>query len=224
MRVRRKVVWGALALAVPATTIAVFGTPGIFAGAAAPTFPVACTAKADLAFTPALTENGTHTTNRSAVTAVTVTSGLLKGCITGDSEGAPSKGVLTTVSAAIDIPAANLGHHTYATGYCPAFKPTDTTTLKALRGLELKVVWTGGEGGTSVFTVSSATAIPTSKAQEMAWVLQGKEVLGSYLEKTVNQLTLYFDTTTSAALLEGCSADQVVSSGAWDANTSSAMF
>ena len=228
MRGRRKVLWAVAVLAVPVTSFTVFGTPSIFAGAAAPTFPVACKVTADLTFTPPLTEGGTHTTNRSAVTTITLSSGKLTGCLSGASSGAPSKGVLTTVSAAMDVPATSLGRiggvKTYATGYCPAFKPTDTTTLKALRGLALKVTWTGGEAGFSDFTVSSATAIASNANRELGWVLQGKEGVGTYAEKSVNQMTLYFDATSSAAMDAGCSSAQVVSSGSWDQSNSVAMI
>jgi len=228
MRSRRKVLWAVLVVAVPATSVAVFGTPGIFAGAAAPTFPVACKVTADLTFSPPLTATGTHTTNKAAVTAITLSSAKLTGCLSGDASGAPNKGVLSTVNTAIDIPATSLGRiggaKTYATGYCPAFKSTDTATLKALRRLEFKVTWTGGESGFSDFTVSSATAIGSNANQELGWVLEGKEGAGTYAQKSINQMTLYFDKTTSAALNTGCSAHQVLSSATWDASNSVAMI
>src|SRR5579863_731357 len=77
MLARRRILFGVVALALPVTGFAVFGTPAIFAGASAPAFPVACKITATLTFSPALTATGTHGTSASAVTTLTISSGHL---------------------------------------------------------------------------------------------------------------------------------------------------
>lgn len=220
MLTRRRVLFTIAAIALPATSVLVFGSPAIFAGATTPVFPVTCKVFADITFTPALTKAGTHTTNPAAATTVAITSGKLSGCLSGAPAGAPTKG---TFSATIDLPATSLGKisgvKTYATGYCPAF--TQTSTLKAVRNLAFMVAWTKGEAGVSNFATKHVAAQVTSTTpQEYGWVLSAKEGLGSYAEKALNQFVLYFDSTDSPALQSGCSASQTVSTATFDDSNS----
>jgi len=220
MGTRRKVLFTVAAIALPATSVLVFGTPALFAGATTPAFPVTCKVDADFTFTPPLTKTGTHTTNRAATTTVAITNGKLTGCLSGASAGAPTKG---TFAATIDLPATSIGRiagvKTYATGYCPAF--TQTSTLKAVRKLAFAVLWTKGEAGESVFTTKRVISATNSEIPpEYGWVLSAKEGLGSYAEKSLNQFDLYFDGTDSAAMQTGCSASQTVSSATLDSTNS----
>jgi hypothetical protein len=219
MRTRRRILFGALALAVPVTGFAVFGTPSMFAGAAAPAFPVACKITADVTFSPALTKAGTHTTNPAARTTVTLTSGRLAACLSAAPSENPNHGTLPTTT--FTLPATKLGPRSYATGYCPAFD--GNATLKALKGLRLPVTWTGGAGGASDFTNKKAT-LATNKDLEVGFALSGKEGLGSYAEKSLNQITLFIDATDSAALSAGCSANQTVSTATIDNSNSVAIL
>src|ERR1700722_6834403 len=185
MKTRRKIVFGVIALALPVTGFAVFGTPTMFAGASAPAFPVACKITATLTFSPALTQAGTHTTNRAAVTTVTISSGKLAACLSGAPSEAPNKGTFPTVS--YQIKATKLGTNDYATGYCPSFA---ASSLKALKHLPVNVTWTHGESGPSDFTTTKVSAA-TNKDDEVGFVLGGKEVFGSYAEKSLNPITLF---------------------------------
>ena len=108
-----------MALALPITGFAVFGTPAMFAGASAPAFPVACKITATVTFSPALTQAGTHTTSPAAVTTVTISAGHLAACLSAAPAEAPGHGTLPTFT--FKIPATKLGQRNYATGYCPAF-------------------------------------------------------------------------------------------------------
>ena len=220
MGTRRKVLFTVAAIALPATSALVFGTPALFAGATTPAFPVTCKVGADITFTPALTKTGTHTTNRAAATTVAITSGKLSGCLSGASAGAPNKG---TFSATISLPATSIGRiggvKTYATGYCPAF--TQASTLKAVRKLAFVVAWTKGEAGESVFTTKQVISATNNELPpEYGWILSGKEGLGSYAQRSLNQFDLYFDGTDSAALQTGCSASQTVGSATFDSSNS----
>ena len=219
MRTRRRILFGVLALALPVTGFAVFGTPSMFAGAAAPAFPVACKITATVTFSPALTKGGTHTTNPAARTTVTVTAGHLAACLSAAPSEAPGHGTLPTTT--FTLPATKLAARSYATGYCPAFD--GNATLKALKGLRLAVAWTGGAGGTSDFTNKKAT-LATNKDSEVGFALSGKEGFGSYAEKSLNQVTLFIDTADSAALSTGCAANQTVSSVTFDNSNSVAIL
>lgn len=218
---------GAVALAVPITGFALLGTPSIFAGASSPSFPVVCkaTATGDVAFNPPLTKGGTLTTDRGAVTQTIISGGRFNGCLSAAPAGAPGHGDLPA-TITINTPATSLGRvdgaRTYATGYCPAY---DTATLKALKGLSFTVTWTGGENGSSVFTTKKATlATSTGPPGEVGFTLSAREGLGSYAEKQLNQITVFFDGTDSAALETGCAADQTVSSATFDQSNSVAIL
>src|SRR5580692_11117357 len=172
MKTRRKILFGVVALALPVTGFAIFGTPTMFAGASAPAFPVACKTTATLTFSPALTQGGTHTTNAAAVTTVTITAGHLAACLSAAPSGAPGHGTLPTIT--YTIPATKLGKisgvNTYATGVCSSFA---SSTLKALKRLALPVTWTGGAGGASVFTTKKVSPA-TNTDLEVGFALNGK--------------------------------------------------
>ncbi len=219
MSARRRILSGVAALALPVTAFAVFGAPAIFAGAAAPAFPVACKITATVGFSPALTKTGTHTTSAAASTTVTISSGRLAACLSAAPAGGPSHGTFPTLT--IKIPATKLGPRSYATGYCPAF--IEPATLKALKGLKVGVTWSGGEKGASTFTVKKATAA-TNTTPEIGFSLSGKEVIGSYAEKPLNQITVFIDQTDSSALDTGCAANQTVSSATFDNSNSVAIL
>jgi hypothetical protein len=221
---RRRILFAGLALALPVTGFAVFGTPSMFAGAAAPTDPVACNVAGTVTFTPALTETGTHTTNKAALTTVTITGGRLAGCLSPAFDEAPGHGDFppapaTTVS--FTIPATKLARGSYATGYCPAFD--GTTTLKALKGLKLDVAWTNGAGGTSDLTTTKAT-LATNMQSEVGFALSVKQSLGPYAEKSIDQFTLFIDQADSTILSSHCSGAQTVSSVTFDKGNSVAIF
>ncbi|MGD0380436.1 MAG: hypothetical protein ABSC30_10680 [Acidimicrobiales bacterium] len=227
MKTRRRILLGAVALAAPITGFALLGTPGILAGASSPSFPVVCkvTATGDVTFTPALTKTGTLTTDRGAVTQTVISGGRFNGCLSAAPAGAPGHGDLPA-TITIDTPATSLGRvngaRTYATGYCPDY---DAATLKALKGLTFTVTWTGGENGSSVFTTTKATlATSTGPPGEVGFTLSAKEGLGSYAEKQLNQITVFFDGTDSAALETGCTADQTVGSATLDQSNSVAIL
>jgi hypothetical protein len=219
MKTRRRILFGVVALALPVTGFAIFGTPTMFAGASAPAFPVACKITATVTFSPALTQTGTHTTNPAAVTTVTVSGGHLAACLSAAPTEAPGHGTLPTIS--FKIPAHKLAPRSYATGYCPA--STGSSTFKALKGLKLNVAWTGGAGGVSDFTTTKAT-LATNKDPEVGFVLSGKEVFGSYAEKSLNQITVFIDDADSAILNTGCSGAQTVSSATFDNSNSVAIL
>jgi hypothetical protein len=227
MQTRRRILLGAVALAVPVTGFALLGTPSIFAGASSPSFPVVCkaTATGDVAFNPPLTEGGTLTTDRGAVTQTVISGGHLQGCLSAAPAGAPGHGDLPA-TITIDTPATSLGRvngaRTYATGYCPAY---DAATVKALKRLSFTVTWTGGENGSSVFTTTKAAlATSTGPPAEVGFTLSAREGAGSYAEKQLNQITVFFDSTDSTALETGCSADQTVSSASIDLSNSVAIL
>jgi hypothetical protein len=223
MHARRKFFFGSAVVAVSVTGIVVFGTPTIFAGAVAPQFPVACKIDATVTFNPALTQSGTHTTNRAAVTTATITGGRLSGCLSAAPATAPGHGDIPTTT--VNLPATSLGRiggvRTFATGYCPAFR--STATLKVLRRVIFDIIWTGGAAGTSVFTTKAATPAMNIDS-EVGFALSGRQVQGSYAEKSLNQLTLFIDATDSAALSTGCSANQTVTSVTIDPANSVAIL
>jgi hypothetical protein len=224
MKTRRRILFGVVAFALPFTSFLVLSTPSLFAGASAPVFPVACKTAGTITFSPALTATGTETTNRDAVTTVTITSGKLTACLSGATVGAPGHGDIAT--ATFNVPATSLGTvdhvKTYATGYCPDF--FTSPTLKDLKGLAFDITWTGGEGGTSIFTVKTA-ALTTNNASEDGFNLSAKSTnLGSYAEKSINQITAFFDATDSAALTTGCSGDTTVGTATFDASNSVAIL
>ena len=222
MHGRRRILSGIVAVGLPLTGFAVFGTPSLFAGAAAPAFPVACKITATVTFSPALTQGGTHTTSSAAVTTVTISSGHLAGCLSAAPAEAPGHGTLPTLS--YRIPATSLGringHRTFATGYCPSFA---ASTLKAVKGLKLDVTWTGGAAGSSAFTTTKA-APATNKDSEVGFALSGKEVFGSYAQKSLNQVTLFLDAADSAIITTGCSGAQTVSTATFDNSNSVAIL
>lgn len=223
MQRRRRILLGIGALALPLTGVAIATTPMMFAGAAAPSFPVVCKVDGTVTFSPALTKAGTHTTNRAAVTTVTISSGRLSGCLSAAPIEAPSHGTFPTTT--IRLKAVSLGRingvKTYATGYCPAF--AGTSTFKALKGLTFDVSWTPKADGASTFTTTKATPA-TNKNSEVGFVLNGKEGLGSYMEKPLNQITAFIDASDSSALATACAANQTVSSATFDASNSVAIL
>jgi hypothetical protein len=219
MQTRGKILFGVAALALAATSFAVFGAPDLFAGASTPSFPVACKISATVTFNPPLTLSGTQTTNRAAVTTTTISGGHLTGCLSAAPLGAPGHGTLPDLT--VNTPATSLGRiggvKTYATGYCPAY--SGTSSLKAFNHVVFTVTWTGGAGGFSTFTTKKVS-VETNSDSELGLVFSAKEGFGSYTEKPLNQITLFFDATTSAAIDSHCSANQVVSSGTIDPTNS----
>ncbi len=224
MLTRRRVLFGVVALALPVTGFAVFGTPAMFAGASAPAFPVACKITANLTITPPLTQTGTHTTNRAAVTTVAITGWSLKSCLTAAPSEAPNKGDLPATGITYTIPAAKLGRingvNTYATGYCPTFV---TSSLKAMKGLKFDITWAPANLGASDFTTTKVTPA-TNVDTEVGFALDGKEVFGSYPEKSLNQITLFIDKPDSIILNSGCSGAQTVSTPTFDNANSVAIL
>lgn len=219
MRTRQKILMGMGALALPATSFLVFGGPILFAGASSsPVFPVACKITASVTFTPPLTMTGTTGTSKSAVTTMTITGGHWSGCLSAASATAPGHG--TPLDQTVSLPATKLGPRRYATGYCPLFSATNSVkTLKAFKGLTFNVAWTGGAGGTSVFTTSKTTTMTNSEG-ELGLVFSGKPALGSYSEKSLNQIVEFFDATDSAALITGCASSQTVTTATIDVTNS----
>jgi hypothetical protein len=219
MRTRRKILVGAATLALPVTSLLVFGGVTVFAGASSPPFPVACKITATVTFNPPLTHTGTLTTNKSAVTTMTISGGHLSGCLSAAPATAPGHG--SALDMTVNLRATKIATRSYATGYCPAF--TGTGTLKALKGLVFDITWTGGAKGTSVFTTRKAA--PASNTDgEFGFVLSGKEGQGSYQETSLNQITEFLDATDSAAVVTGCAANQTVSSATIDASNSVAIL
>lgn len=215
MRTRRKILIGVAALALPATSFLVFGGPTIFAGASSsPAFPVACKITASVTFTPPLTMTGTITTNKSAVTTMTITSGHWSGCLSAASSTAPAHG--TPLDQTVSLPATKLGSRRYAIGYCPMFNSTNSVkTIKSFKGLTFNVTWTGGAGGASVLVTSKTTTM-TNIDGELGLVFAGKQAFGSYSEKALNQISEFFDASDSAALLTGCASNQTVTTATID--------
>ena len=219
MSTRRKILLPLAVVALGATGIGVVGGPTLFAGASlTPTFPVACKITATVTFTPPLSMSGTIGTSRSAVTTMSVTAAKWTGCLSAASATAPGHGDVVTQT--VSLPATKLGAGRYATGYCPLFTPTNVLgTLKAFKGLVFDVVWTGGAGGASVFTTSKVTTM-TNVDGELGLVFAGKQGGGSYTEKDLNQISEFFDATTSAALTTGCTANQTVTTATFDVTNS----
>ena len=91
MRTRKKILLGVVTLALPATSFAVLGAPTMFAGAAAPAYPVACKMSATVTFNPPLTKAGTDTTNKAAVTTTTISGGSLTQLSVRRSRGCPEQ-------------------------------------------------------------------------------------------------------------------------------------
>ena len=157
---------------------------------------------------------GTIGTNKNAVTTMTITAGHWSPCLSAASSTAPGHGI--PLDQTVSLPATNLGSRRYATGYCPLFNATNSAkTLKAFKGLTFNITWTGGAGGTSVFTTSKATTM-TNVDGELGLVFSGKQALGSYSEKSLNQITEFIDATDSAALLTGCASSQTASTATFD--------
>ena len=223
MGARVKVVLGATVAGALLGSLLVFEGPSIPAGAAAPQFPVTCRVSGTITFNPPLTQAGIHTTNRTDVTAATITGGKLTGCLSAAQSTAPSHGDIPTMT--VNLPATNLGRingvQTFATGSCPAFN--STATLKVLKRVIFDIAWTGGAAGTSVFSTKSATPANNVDA-EIGFNFVGREVQGSYAERALNQITLFIDATDSAALQTGCSAAQTVSTVTIDSANSVATL
>jgi hypothetical protein len=222
MRTRRKILIGVATLALPATSLLVVGGPAIFAGASStPSFPVTCKITATVTFNPPLTMAGTITTNKNAVTTMTVTGGLWNGCLSAALPTAPTKGV--PLDQTIQLPATKLGTKRYAIGYCSLFSAVNAVkTLRAFKLLSFAVTWTKGAGGSTIFTTLKAatTTNADTPLPELGLVFSGKQSQGSYPEKSLNQITEFFDGTTSAALQTGCAASQTVSTATFDATNS----
>ncbi|HUY22634.1 MAG TPA: hypothetical protein VMV22_09860 [Acidimicrobiales bacterium] len=225
MRNRIKILVGALALAVPVACVAAVTVPALQAGASlAPAYPVVCKMSATVTFSPALTKAGVDTTNKAAVTSTTISGGTLSSCISADPAGAPSGGTIATTT--IKTPATKSGKvgkvmH-YLIGSCPAF--AQAGTLKSLKNLALTVSWSGGQGGSSTFTVKKAEPA-INDSGEVGFAFSGKAVLGSYSEKALNQITAYLaPPSTSTALATGCSGNQVVTGATVDTSFSVAVL
>jgi hypothetical protein len=222
MRTRRKILIGVATIAFPATSFLVFGGPTIFAGASlTPQFPVACKITATVTFTPPLTMAGTITTDKNAGTTMDVTGGLWNGCLSAASPTAPTKGV--PAEQIIKLPATKLGTKRYAIGYCSLFSPANVTkTLKTFKSLSFDVAWTKGAGGSTIFTTlkTAPTTNTDTPLPEFGLVFSGKQSQGSYPEKSLNEITEFFDGTTSSALQTGCSANQTVTTASFDATNS----
>ena len=158
---------------------------------------MACKITGDAAFTPPLTQTGTVGSNKDAVTTMAVTAGHLQGCLSAASATAPGHG--TPLDQTIRIAATTVGSRRYATGYCPMFTATNVAkTLKAFKDLTFDISWTGGAGGTSVFTATKVSTTTNSNG-ELGLVFSGKQGVGSYAEKSLNEITEYFDATDSTA-------------------------
>jgi len=222
MRIRRKILIGVATFALPATSLLVVGGPAILAGASStPTFPVICKIAGQVTFTPPLTMTGTITSNKNAVTTMTVTPGDWSGCLSAASATAPTKG--TPLAQTINLPATKLGTKRYAIGYCSLFNAANVVkTLKAFKLLTFAVTWTKGAGGSTIFTtLKAATTTNADKPlPELGLVFSGKQAQGSYPEKSLNEITEFFDGTTSTALQTGCALNQTVSTATFDVTNS----
>jgi hypothetical protein len=222
MRTRRKILLGVATFALPATSFLVFGGPTIFAGASStPAFPVACKITATVMFNPPLTMAGTITSDKHAVTTMTVTADTWSGCLSAAAPTAPTKG--DAANQTISLPATKLGTKRYAIGYCSLFSAINSVkTLKVFKGLLFAVTWTKGAGGFTNFTTSKATTTTNADTPlpELGLVFSGKQAQGSYPEKSLNQITEFFDGTSSSALLTGCAASQTVSTATFDVTNS----
>jgi hypothetical protein len=222
MRTRRKILIGVATFALPVTSLLVVGGPDIFAGASlTPSFPVACKITATVTFNPPLTMAGTITTDKNAKTTMTVSADTWNGCLSAALPTAPTKGV--PLDQTIPLPATKLGTKRYAVGYCSLFSAANAVkTLSAFKMLLFDVAWTKGAGGSTIFTTSKAatTTNADTPLPELGLVFSGKQSQGSYPEKSLNQITEFFDGTTSAALQTGCAASQTVSTATFDATNS----
>jgi hypothetical protein len=103
------------------------------------------------------------------------------------------------------------------------FSPANVTkTLKAFNSLIFDVAWTKGAGGSTIFTTLKTA--PTTNADtplpEFGLVFSGRQSQGSYPEKSLSEITEFFDGTTSSALQTGCSANQTVTTATFDATNS----
>jgi hypothetical protein len=212
------------AIVLPVTSLAILTSTGTFAGAAAPEYPVVCKLAATVTFSPSLTKSGTDTTDRSAVTTMTISSGKFSGCLSAAPIGAAGHGTLPTT--VVTIPATNIGKvdgvKTYATGYCPTFSGSapGSTSLKDTKHVVFDITWAGGGvSGTSVFTTKS-TGWAVNTDSEVGFNFLAKAGTGLYAESSLDQITAYFDPTDSSAIATGCSSDQTVSSATFDDNNS----
>jgi hypothetical protein len=211
MRGRKTMLLGALAVALPITSLAVFSESNLMASGAAPVFPVACKLAGTVSFSPALTKTGTVTTSASAVTTMTISSGHLSACLSSGPLGPPNHGDLPA-SMNVSMRATRLGHGKYATGYCPAF--LQSKTLKELKGLAFEITWGPTTFGASVLTAKDVTTAsntePGSPEEGLNFV--AKEGSGAFAEKSLNQITMFFDTADDTALTTGCSGGQTITS------------
>ena len=223
MRSKSKLLVGVLAVVLPTAGLAAIAGPTMPAQAASPAYPVACKMSATVSFNPPLTKLGTDTTTKAAVTTTTISGGTLSNCLSAHPSGAPTSGTIpTTVITTPAIKATKVGKvQHYLIGSCPAF--ASTTTLKSLKGLAMTVNWTGGQGGSSTFTVKSPSP-GINYSGEVGFVFSGKAVTGSYSEKALNQITAYLDAGSSAALASGCAANQTVTGATVDSSTSVAIL
>ena len=219
MRSRTSVVVAASAAAVAIASIVFVGAPSWIAGAGVPEFPVVCKVAGNVTFNPPLTQTGTPTTNKAAVTTMTITSGDFRTCVSAAPSGPPTHGTLPTIT--VSVPAAKLSAGHYATGYCPTFM---TDALKPMRHLQFIPTWSGGGiGGTSTFT-SKKVFPATTTSKDVGFTFVGSQVSGLYPERSLNQVTLYFDGTDSLALGAGCSSAQTVAAPTLDASAGVAIL
>ena len=187
-------------------------TSVITAGASsAPAFPVVCKITATVMFTPTLTQAGTVSNDKASVTAMAVSAGKWSGCESPAVATAPSHG--TPFDQTVDFPATKVGPRSYETGQCSLF--TSPKALKALKGLAFNLAWTGGAGGTSMFTTTKVETTTNSDG-ELGLVFVGKEGTGAYAENSLNQIVEFFDLTTSSALQTNCAGAATVQSGTFD--------
>jgi hypothetical protein len=219
MRARTTMLVVVSTLAVSVGGLVLVGAPSWIASAGVPEFPVVCKVAGTVTFSPPLTKTGTPTTNRAAVTTATITGGDFKGCLSAAPSGPPTHGTLPTMT--LSFPAAKLGGGHYATGYCPTFM---TDAPKALRHVPFVLSWSGGGvTGTSVFTTKKV-ATATNTSGEVGFSFVGSQVSGLFPEKSLNQVTMFFDATDSSALATGCAASQTVTAPTLDATAGVAIL
>jgi hypothetical protein len=224
MNNKLKVLLGALAIAVPTASVVAITSPTLIAGAAAPAYPVVCKMSATVTFSPPLTKSGTVTTNKAAVETTTISGGTLSSCESAAPAGAPTSGtVATTVIKSPATKGSKVNKvQQYLVGYCPGF--ASTATFKSLKNLAISVNWSGGEGGSSAFTVKSPAAA-VNNVGEVGFAFGGKAVVGSYSEKPLNQITAYLSPTSAdTALATGCSSNQTVTTVSVDPTYSVAIL
>jgi hypothetical protein len=178
---RRKILMGVLALALPTASVALVGSNAAFAKKPPPN-PVNCTGVSDaVSFNPVLSMTGTPGP-KTATGQVTFGALSLTGCT--DSLG--NSGTGTGVPNTLTTTASKVGKGksaTYATGYCPSFLSAGTG--KTLKKLVITINWGGGLSGSSTFNIKKAGA--ASLSPEIVFQLNGK-VSGAYAAKKAQLL------------------------------------